>query len=101
LRRSHPELQQGDESLIRTTAAGVLIVDRKLGSAESLIVYNFAATRESVVIAANALKGRGRHTLQADPLTQAAPAVLGSTIRVDLPAYGVRVLPIVWGEPLS
>ena len=101
LRRSHPELQRGDESLIRTKAAGVLIVDRKLGSAESLVVYNFAATRESVVIAANALKGRGRHTLQADPLTQTAPAVLGSTIRVDLAAYGVRVLPIVWGEPLS
>ena len=100
LRRSHPELQQGDESLIRTNAAGILIVDRKLGSAESLVVYNFAATRKSVVIATNSLKGRGQHSLQPDPFTQTAAVVADArTIRVDLPAYGVRVLTIAWLKP--
>ena len=99
LRRSHPELQQGDESVIRTNTAGVLIIDRKLGRAESLIVFNFAATRESVEIATDQLKGRGPHTLQRDPLTQTAPALLiGSSIRVNLPAYGVRMLPILWTQ---
>jgi glycosidase len=97
LRRSHPELQHGDESLIRTSAASVLIVDRKLGSAETLVVYNFAATRKNVVISTIVLKGRGKRRLQPDPLTEMTPALLaGHSIRVDLPAYGVRVLPIVW-----
>jgi alpha-amylase len=102
LRRSHPELQQGDQSVIPTKEAGVLVVDRELGSAESLIVCNFAATRKSVEITTNELKGLGRRTLQRDPLTQQAPAAPDvPTIRVDLPAYGVRVLPIVWGRPLN
>jgi alpha-amylase len=96
LRRSHPELQKGGESLILTDQSDVLVIDRALAGAETLIVCNFAAAPKTVRITTTALERRGPIRLQRDPQSPLPlPVLEGHSVAVDLPAYGVRVLPFV------
>jgi alpha-amylase len=93
LRRSHAELQQGDQRVVPTDAPGMLVVSRTLGSHESLLVINCTATTVSGRIAASALPalrtGATPHELlRGDASTIANPDGLAITIG----PFGVSLL---------
>jgi glycosidase len=83
LRRTHPELQRGDERVIATDAPGLLVVSRVLGTHQTLLVINCTAAPVSGHVAAPALA--------APPPGLKAQDLLRSGVRAGIDSDGLNV----------
>jgi glycosidase len=93
LRRSHVELQQGEQRVLSADAPGLLVVSRTLGTHQSLLVVNCSAAAVSAHIADSDLPGLHGRTHPKDLLAvsgTATPGADGLVITID--PFGVRLL---------
>jgi glycosidase len=84
LRRSHPELQQGNQRVIATGAPGLLVISRSLGARQTLLVVNCSAGTVSGHVAAT--------SLSAAPSGIKPQDLLRSGARVETDANGLSIV---------
>ena len=88
VRRARPDIRLGDQRVVPTDQKEVLAVLRSRGRAASLLLVNLAAEPRTVSAQAGPLAGRPLRDL----LSGQYAASAGGTLRVELPAYGVKLL---------
>ena len=92
LRRTHPELREGEQRVIATDTPGLLLVSRTLGSRETLVAINLSGERLTGHIDATARSAR--HDSAAPPdLLQAGTAAIASDggLTLTLEPFGVSL----------
>jgi glycosidase len=93
LRRTHPELRQGDQQVIATDAPALLVVSRTLGSRQTLLVINCSDVPVIGHVATASLAARSPGTSARDLLAAGPASAIGRTgLTLAVEPLGVRVL---------
>ena len=90
LRRTHPELQLGEQQVVATDAPGLLLVRRTWGSREALVAINLSAQRLTGHVSATAINPHDASAAPRD-LLQAGTAAIAADggLTLTLEPFGV------------
>jgi alpha-amylase len=93
LRRTRAELREGDQAIVATGDADVLIVKRSRGASASLLIVNFSGAPVTGHVPSSALRSANRSAIPRDLLGNSSGISLEhGQLEVGMPAYGVRLL---------
>lgn len=93
LRRTRAELREGDQAIVETGDAGVLIVKRSRGSSRSLLIVNFSGVPAIGHVPSAALSSAGGRAIPRDLLGNTSGVSMEQgQLEVGMSAYGVRLL---------